>query len=152
MTALPAPDGLAALQRDILVAVAALVVHCARVDIDLLLGLGGVGVVASVLLCGHFGVEVCECGRAVVDLRRAERCIRVSLFSRRREVARLGVEASRNCSKSLWKAEWRRAKARARALSIVELRRFAGALSHGDYVRTGLAKGPLLMYGNARNV
>lgn len=63
MTALPAPNRLAALQRDILVAVAALVVDCAGVEVDLLLRLGGVGVVATVLLCGHF-----DFGYGIVDV------------------------------------------------------------------------------------
>lgn len=55
MPALPAADGLAALEGHVLVAVAALVVHRARIDIDLLLGFRGAGVVATVLLCGHSG-------------------------------------------------------------------------------------------------
>lgn len=53
MSALSAPNGLATLQRHILVAVAALVVHGARVEVDLLRGFGGVGVVAAVLLGRH---------------------------------------------------------------------------------------------------
>lgn len=57
VTALSATDRLAALQRNVLVAVTALVVDGARVDIDLLLGLSvGCAVVAAVLLCGHFAV------------------------------------------------------------------------------------------------
>lgn len=57
MTTVPAANRLAALQRDILIAVAALVVYGAGVEVD---GSGGVlrcglrGVVAGVLL-GHFG-------------------------------------------------------------------------------------------------
>lgn len=61
MSALPAADGLAALQRNVLVAVAALVVDCARVDVDLLLGFGSVGAaIVAVLLGGHF--EICVGG------------------------------------------------------------------------------------------
>jgi hypothetical protein len=54
VTALSAANGLATLERNVLVAVAALVVDCAGVEVDLLLRFGGVGVVAAVLLCGHF--------------------------------------------------------------------------------------------------
>lgn len=54
VTALPAANGLAALEGNVLIAVAALVVDGACVEVDLLLRLGGVGVVAAVLLCGHF--------------------------------------------------------------------------------------------------
>jgi hypothetical protein len=61
---LPAPYGLAALEGHVLVAVAALVVYGAGVDVDLLLGFCGAAVVAAVLLGGHFGGEVCEDGCA----------------------------------------------------------------------------------------
>ena len=74
MPALPATNRLAALQRNVLVAVAALVVHCARVDVDLLLRFGGVGAaVAAVLLCGHS--ERCVVVAVVVlcDLRSDQR-------------------------------------------------------------------------------
>lgn len=64
VTTLPASNRLAALQRNVLVAVTALVVDGARVDVDLLLGLGGAGaVVAAVLLCGHSERCVVDDGR-----------------------------------------------------------------------------------------
>ena len=70
MPALPAADGLAALEGHVLIAVAALVVHGACVDVDLLLGFGGAAaVVAAVLLGGHFGEEgLCGRGKCKVDV------------------------------------------------------------------------------------
>jgi hypothetical protein len=62
MPTLPAPYGLAALERHVLVAVAALVVHGAGVDVDLLLGFCGAAVVAAVLLGGHFGERFAKMG------------------------------------------------------------------------------------------
>ena len=54
MPTLPATNRLAALQGDVLVTVAALVVHRARIDIDLLCSFGGVrAVIATVLLSRH---------------------------------------------------------------------------------------------------
>lgn len=57
VTALSAANRLSTLQRNVLVAVTALVVYCARVDIDLLRCFRGVGtaVAAAVLLCRHSG-------------------------------------------------------------------------------------------------
>ena len=60
MPTVPAANGLAALERHVLVAVAALVVHCARVGVDLSCvarGAAGVGVAGGVagLGGGHFG-------------------------------------------------------------------------------------------------
>lgn len=138
MPALPAADGLAALEGHVLVAVAALVVHRARVDVDLLLGFRGAAVVAAVLLCGHSGEGL----RGLVRGRGVETrgvrwgvcggvcaCVCVCFF-----VGEVGGVAlvKTNCED---KAEWRRGCG-ARALSIASgPEAAAGALSHGDYVR-----------------
>lgn len=69
MPTVPAPNWLAALQRDILIAIAALVVHGARVGIDggsggVLRAAGLLGLVAGVGLRGH------GCGRGGVGFGR----------------------------------------------------------------------------------
>lgn len=135
MPALPAADGLAALEGHVLVAVAALVVHRARVDVDLLLGFRGAAVVAAVLLCGHSG----EWLRGSVRGRGGETggvrwdvCVCVCLCFFVGGVGGVAPVEKTNCED---KAEWRRGSG-ARALSIAGgPEAAAGALSHGDYVR-----------------
>lgn len=72
MTALPAANRFAALEWNVLVAVAALVVDCAGVEVDLLLRLGGSAVVAAVLLCRH--LDMCWGGHAASTIGVKEFC------------------------------------------------------------------------------
>jgi hypothetical protein len=122
--ALSAADGLAALEGHVLVAVAALVVHRAGVDVDLLLGFCGAAVVAAVLLGGHSGERFMRVGARSRgwDERCAVGCVCGFVFlcsgGGRWKVFVALVEEI-NCED---KAEWRRGSG-ARALSIGDLRR-----------------------------
>lgn len=116
MTTLSAANGLAALQRNILVAVTALVVHCAGVQVNLLLRLGGVCVVATVLLCGHF-----RCGRVFAGMK----------FVRSRDVCALWTTVCVRCcwvlSSRSRNVRGRQNKARGREHVPYRLRAEAGA-------------------------